>query len=492
MSFYFNNNNGVEKASNQDEIIGDSMVKQGNAEQRGDDIQPNGYKLDGYSVIGKDSTISNPRNLSIEALQRLYYTNPIRFLRILGDISPFLSSTVTTVLRLAIGNGKFNITVREASGKNKILETESKEAKALFESQPRETGDLCVVIGKLLQEIMFWADGFAFEGTFAEDDEDGERGYNRLHLFSTNSTNLARNKAGKQVLLQKKKDGTFVELNEFHVYWQPNDPTVDCPNGKYALASALIEGFGELITSRDLRDGVKAAGNPSRVFTYDRDALFKTAIETLGLGIRSNKVAEWVATQIGKLETYASKRKNAETMVVAKDVQVSNVQPANFGNVVPALETLWTRFAASLNSFNNILGFGESTKASLQYQLVATNIDCKREEVLRKLCEFLVMHFKLQGKEVIVEIDAPTIHLTDELVAQNTAQMRFLNKLMEYAMGLISREEFSTEITSHLPAGEEIDGALEAILKIAKAGGNDKNDSKKTETSGGKTGAQQK
>jgi hypothetical protein len=491
MSFYFNNS-GIEKANNQDEIVSESMVEKDHAELRGDNIQPSGYRLEGYSIIGKDSSISTPKGLTVAALERLYFTNPIRFLKVLGDISPFLSSTVTTVLRLAIGNGKFNITVREASGKNKILEEESKEAKLLFDSQPKETGDLCVVIGKLLQEIMFWADGFAFEGTFAEDDEDGDRGYSRLHLFSTNTTNLGRDKNNKRVLVQKKKDGKLIELNEFHVYWQPNDPTVDSPNGKYALASALIEGFGELITSRDLRDGVKGAGNPARVVTYDRDGLFKTAIETLGLGIRSNKVAEWVSAQVSKIETYASKRKNAEVMVVAKDVAVSNVQPANFANVVPALETLWTRFAASLNSFNNILGFGESTKASLQYQLVATNIDSKREEVLRKLCDFLVMHFKLQGKNVIVEIDAPTIHLTDELVAQNTAQMRFLNKLMEYAMGLISREEFSTEITSHLPAGEEIEGALEAILKIAKSGGNDKNDSKKTESSGGKTGGQTK
>lgn len=491
MSFYLHNgyrNDGTLNGGNDDEQI--TNVKKGEAQDTFDQTFSqfgNAPPQSSIRLIGKHLRSRYPSTLTIANLQDVYFADPVGFIAILEEVSPFFKSTIATASMMGT-NGEFKFEVRSTSG-DEIIPEKCEELRVFFNSQPISVGDINTLVGSLLKEIMFYADGIAFQGIGFPDD-DGMMGYAYLKPFSTNSTNLGRNSSDEQGLYQRRSDGVIVELNMEHTFWQANEPTLSSPNGTYDMTSGLLEGISEIITSRDLRDGVRGAGSPVRLMRYDRDSLIKTAVETMGITIRAGaKIAQFVADQIKTIESYAKSRRHAETMVVAKDVEVINVEPANFQNVVPAIETLQIRTAASFGNHANLMGFGEATKSGLQYQLVAQRIDYKRSKVLKLLERFCEAHFLLKGEVVVVTIVAPQIHLGDELVEQNALQMIFMNAVMQYGLGLISREELSRKITGRSPKGEEKDGVLDALLKIsASPGGLDNNSSQKTETSGGKNG----
>lgn len=437
-------------------------------------------------VIGKNSSFANPRGLDVSTLREKYLSDPVGFLQLLAEISPFLSGTIRTALHLAFGEGRFTITVRDEDGQ--ILQNETAEAIAFLNNQPLSVGKPKQFFGKLLQEMMFFADGAAFEGVGYSNDPDGSMGYAYFKPFSTNSLNIGVNALGEETLYQTRRDGTEKELRTPHIFWTPNDPSVNSPNGKYAMASGAIEGLGELLTARNLRDGVRAAGNPLRMIRYKRDAILRAALEAVGATLRTKKVNDWIDAEIKKLETYAQERRSADTIVVADDVSAGNVEPADFRRVVPALESLWARSAISFGTFGTLLGFGEATKGSLQYQLVASYVASKRSEVFQLVEGGMDKHFILQGKIVHTTIEAPAVHLTDELVAQNAEQMKFLNALMRYAVGFDDYEDFCKAITGHKSRGKQIDNVIETLLKIAHSGGVDKNDSRQTNKSNGTPG----
>jgi hypothetical protein len=487
MSFYFNLPRNSD-AANQDEH---TTAKPGEAESPIDRMfspftaDGKAKAPDGVRLIGKHLQTRYPQRLTVSNLQQIYFRDPIGFIPILEEVSPFFKSTVQTAAMLAT-NGEFQFEVRVDGVIAKDL---SLLAEEFFENQPPSVGGVNQIVGTLLKETMFYSDGAAFQGV-GYDGDDGSLGYDYIKPFSTNTTNLGVNKRGQEALYQRRSDGSVTELNMEHTFWLPNEPTLASPNGTYDMTSGLLEGISEIITSRDLRDGVRGAGSPIRVLRYDRDSLIKTAVETLGITIRAGKkIADFVKDQVLQLESYAKTRQQAETLVLSSDVGVENVQPADFRAVLPALESLNIRAAVSFGTHSNMLGFGDSTKSSLQYQMVAQRINYKREHIIRLLERFLEAHFLLQGKDVEAKIIAPEIHLTDELVKESTAQVRFLNELTKFAMGLTDRDTFSKSITGDFPKGTEVEGALEAILKVASTpGGNDKNGSSQANTTGGKPG----
>ena len=496
MSFYFKGGNNLSRYTSGDN--GDTVVSKDSVEQRDaegvfdrlisnfDGTNNSNFGQQNYRLLGKHLAIRFPQQLTIENLKQIYYRDPIAFIAVLHEISPFFKSTVDLYSLMAT-NGKFTINVRGEDGK--VDEKASKEAESFWKNQPLDVGSLSDFVGKMLLEFCFFADGCAFQGIGVTGDETGELGYAYVKPFSTNTTLVGLSPTNEIGLYQRTRNGKTIELTMAHTFWQPHEPTLQSPNGTYAMSAGVIEGLAELITARDLRDGIRGAGSPVRLFRYDRDALIKTAVETMGITIRAGqKLAQFVKDQISTIESYAKNRRNAESLVVAKDVNVENVAPVDFNGVLPAIEHVTNRTANAWGTMPNMFGHGEATKQNLQYQLVAQRIDYKRAKVLRLIEKCTEQHFLLMGRVVEVEVVPPAIHLTDQLVAENTRQMKFLNELMRFGAGLIDNETFSRNITGESPAGTPLEGAIDAMLKVAKPGGLDNNNSNQAEKTGGKTG----
>lgn len=491
MSFLNPSRDNSYHEANDDELVSPGQVEKRDAESEIDravhNLSPIRDSTPGIRLMGKHLASKHPQQLTIANFQNLYFRDPVGFIGILYEVHPLFKSTVDLAATMAT-NGNFRFEVRDKGGM--LVHEKGEELTKFFENQPLSVGNINTLVGTLYKELTCFADGCAFQAIGVPGDETGEMGYSYIKPFSTNTTNLGQSASGEQKLFQHSLSGKLIELSAEHTYWQPYEPTLSSPNGTYAMSSGIMEALSEMISARDFRDGVRAAGNPIRLFHYDRDSMIKTAVETMGITIRAGaKIANFIAEQIKAIENYAKNRKNAEALVLAKDVVASNLQPSDFRMVIPAMESLLNRSSVSWNTFPNLLGHGDSTKQSLQYQLVAQRVSYNRDKVLRLIERVSEKHFLLMGSEVQVTLVAPKIHLTDELVAENTAQMHLLNTVFKYALGLISREELAHDVTGSSPTGPEIEGAIEAILKISTTpGGNDKNASSQADKTGGKSG----
>jgi hypothetical protein len=399
----------------------------------------------------------------------------------MAEINPFLKGVIGTTCQLAVGNGEFIFNVYDADGKLQTEEVE--ELNTLFSSQTRKTGGIARIVEYLLCESMFFSTGIAMEAVFDTSDKDGKKGYRYLYPFFAETLHLATKVTTDEEILVQEQSGKYVAMNENHVYWEPNDPRMYLPSGTLSMSSALIELFGDLLMTTSLRDGVRSAGQPIRIFRYDKTTIIERLRGVLNLLVSSADFKTKLKAEVDEIRVEAEKAKNLEYIVTDKSTEVSHLDPADFAKVVPAVDVLQTRLASSLHTHKSILGFGNATtKASLDYQLSAGYIEWKRSSVLNFLERMCERHFLFQGKIRKVKITPPRIHLNEGVVEETIKEHAFYNALREYAVGAIDYETFCMRISGQKPAGQPLDGAIDALLKNSKG---DKNQSSNPSKSGG-------
>lgn len=431
------------------------------------------------------------RYKSIADLQRDIARDPIYFLqKHMRRISPFASKVINASLVLAFQNNDYEIIVYDES--DKVDEVASKELEELFDNQPPDVGDLIGICTKLLLDYMYFGRGCCFEGVTSPEKLGG---YSRIYPFSSNTLELGKqNPDGSEEFgfyQEQYEDGALVQrkLSTMNIYWSPYQPTTFRPEGTSAIPSAALEVFGEAITRRDLKDGIQNAGSPTHVFKFDSAEFQKTAVEKLKK--RGTEISNYVQGKIQELKEYAAKYRSTDNAVIDAASDLERIKAGDFGGLEPAIQMIWTALSASLNSFPELLGFGDTTKTNIQYQMFAGSVSSGRSKVVELLEKFGERHFRLRGKIRRVEVVLPTIHLTDELIIENTFNMKIMNRAVLLALGAITEDEFSIQLTG-TKAQKPID--MEVLKEVIKATGTtDKNGSKQTgkdntQISGGKPG----
>lgn len=415
---------------------------------------------------------------TIADLQKEIARDPENFaIRYLRKISPFASKVINATLDTAFADGEIAIAVYDKKGN--FVEKDTEELKTLFDSQAPDVGKLPEIATKLLLDFMYFGKGCCFEGV-TSDKRLG--GYTALYPFSSRSIEFGQRDSSSDFgLYQEQLDpesGARVKkaLNAEHIYWTPNQPTIENPFGTSAIPAAMLEAFGEAIVRRDLKDGIQNAGNPTHVFKYDSGEIHKTAVEKLRK--KGNDLREYVLGQIQSLRDYAKKYRATDNVVVDTASSFERIPGGNFNGLESAIQMVWTALSASLNSFPAMLGFGDVSKTNINYQFFAGNVRSSRAKVQALLEAFGEKHFRLKGKVRTVCITFPTIHLTDEIVMENTMQLRIFNQIRLYLAGLISEDELSVQLTGKKPV-RPLD--REMLIEIISASSpSDKNNSKKS------------
>lgn len=440
------------------------------------------------SVVNTEE--SSERLKTIRAFQELVKSNPEEFIREgAAIISPFFSKTVVDCLILANGGGKQNgkdrkekirIVVKKKNGT--IDEATSEELWKFFDTvQPKRYGGLQGLHDMLLQDIMFYDKGCAIEGVVSEDPLN--KGYKAMHPFPVSSIYMGKEEGQKYsdeyVLLHKRafkneqEEAEYVKLNDVHTHFSINCPTTHKPLGRSLTPSLPNTTMVEAIVFRDLVDAIGQAGNATNIFKYDSAELHKNALEKLRY--TKTKAEEWVKDQIDELKKVARSFRASDNPVIDKTSDVSRQEVGDFSKLDPALQAVWIKVAAAMNSSQELLGFGDTTRDSFAYQMMAGLVSESRDRALGTIERACEEHLRLQGKIRSVKIMYPRIHLTEELTEENTLNIAIRNVAMLVSLGTMTEQEAVLKLGGNSNQKIDIEVAKE-IAKIAP----DQNNSKQT------------
>jgi len=468
----------------QQQIVSGSTTIVDTKGKRATEIQTESRPFSFLSGISAFTTVPRRRPLpfrmdTVTNMQAAIRSNPYAFIRVLTNINPTFGQALWNLLRFSLPESEeLRIEVYEDGVLN---EKDTQEINDFFENLPDEIGGLLGLCNTLLQDA-YLSDKIMMECVPGEE----LTGLSEIWPLCPDSFIFARKDVGAKITvfqrqLQRKNNSwetQYIEFPEYRVLWHANDSSSDDVNGKIPFAPALLEVIRDTETSRDLSDAIRNAAYPTRVFKLNFSEMYKIAVEVFRK--KSYKEAgDFVKEQFQNMKEYAKSVTPSDNVITDSSGGVDNLPAADFRGVEPGLEYLRQRLVSAVKSLPTLHGLGSDTsKNSIEYQLYALAAKAKRGEVFDLVSKACVLHFRLKGDIRKIKIIAPSIRINDELVEENTREVKLRTGILELAMGLITHEDLAYRMNGKKPVGKPMDGVIEAVTKAV--GKPDQNGTKQT------------
>jgi hypothetical protein len=276
------------------------------------------------------------------------------------------------------------------------------------------------------------------------------RGLAGVGLVDPNTLYFAREDAGAQVVFQTQPgtpDGRKV-LDPAKFFWYAHHASVTNPYGVAVFSAAVAEALKEMHFDQDVSDSVHNA-------------------------------EDWVDAQTAALATYLSSLNADDNFALdSSDGGGAETLPAaSFSGLDPVLDYKDYRLIRALDEMPTTMGTpkaGAQTFTTAEWSVQAGKQEIVRDGIMGPIVAVCNLHFRLQGRDVVVRAECDPIRKSDAIQDANAEAITAKNWLLLWMFGLITKEELALKTTGSGLPKEDPDayaGPEPALTGGAFAGG---------------------
>lgn len=391
---------------------------------------------------------------------------PAQLSAVLGTVHPTVSKAQTNALTMVAAPGAVTLSAYKNSGAGQAVRDDAatEEIPAFLDSLGGEIGGLhgLLTIGTmaLLHDPPWSIEGIA-----------GPRGggLSDLGMVSGSTIEFGRGENGKLLVYQRQQGAQStngrVELSQETFFWRSFHADANNPYGRAVFSAAVSEALKDINFQQDLADGVHNAAWHRLIYKYSLQQFYDVARNLLGLpesdkdadGNTTYPAQDWVNARLKEVGDYLAGLRPDDNIIADSAGGVDTLKGGDFSGLEPIIEAKEYRLVRALGELPTTMGLPKTVgqnHTTAEWAMQADHYMTLRHLVTQPIIDVMNLHFRLQGRPLIVKAEYKEIRASDLVQEENAKATKTATVLQWVDRGYITDEDAALMLTgSGLPAG---------------------------------------
>lgn len=302
-------------------------------------------------------------------------------------------------------------------------------------------------------------------------------GVARLGFVDPMSLGFEQDGEGNLLPYQKQRDAPDGKrlLDTATFFWYSLHRSATNPFGGAVFSAGPAQALTSRHFAQDVRDGVHNAAWARYVYKYNQEVLYAIATKPAsegGLGLPpslpdasapggvSFPARDWVNAQLADVRDYLDSLQPGENMVADASGGVDALSAGSFSGLEGVFDFEDTQYVRALDEMPTTMGSpkaGAQTYTTAEWATQAAKQETVRDGILDPVVRAANLHFRLQGRPLVVRAEFDPIRTSDAVQDANAEATEFRTRALRWMFGLITKEDFAIQETGSGLPGHDSD-----------------------------------